>query len=868
MKDVGLFVNVGSEVNHNFVHVTFILDGVTYDYDVPFLETYNGKNHYVLILETGGIDIFWEITNEWVLNGDGFSYVNSTDSTYPIFDTWTFSDGDFELDSLVTTEYLQANYKQLELFNDENIDITSTIQNVQDISKVFTDFSQGFTIPASETNRQILGHFEESSITQLYDYQVSFESYIEIDTIPFKKGKLKIDKAQVQNGKLYCYNVQFVGNLTQLIDLFGELKISDLDLSPYSFEYNGTEIQNRLTDGITDYDVRFPLISSNRTWTYGDTTANDISTIVGSLSIGELLPAIKLKAIMQAIQTKFSIAFNSVFFQTKLFDRAFLYLKNASNSSVKFDFDNLTFDTSSGSTNFRSIDGNTLTYTYGNITLFGNTITSYKYQTSINVTSVTDSTAFIAIQCYNNGVLVNTIQFQGTGEKVIFEQQNTYGLESNLTFKINSETSNTIDLEVKNSMIPTLGGYLPTAVDTFTIVCNTITPGLNINLNALCPDIKISEFFSGVLKMFNLTIEPLSATTFKIETLEDWYSKGKITDVTAHTSDEAIDIERVKLYNNVAFNNQQSNTLLNRAFFGINQSEYGDLRNTFSNDGSEFKIQQPFENILFNKFTDTSIQVSYCVDSDSKPLTPRPIILYMNDVVDITATTIKFYNDVTFVDLESYLPFGQDVVWNETNYSLNWGLEISSYYLTTINNSLFQTYWSNYLATLYDLRQRLYRYDLLLPISKIYNLKLNDRLVIGDKRYLINDIKTTVTNGLSQVTLLQDFRNVSNNIYFDITNDATCLEVPIFIPNGATSFEITTGVSGVTITPSTATEDTLVTICLPVGGTSYLLTESGDYITTESGDRLILEESSSGTITLTITYNTGETKQIIITRNA
>jgi len=42
-----------------------------------------------------------------------------------------------------------GNYSKLELFNDEKIELTSSIQNIQDISKVYTDFTQSFTIPAS-----------------------------------------------------------------------------------------------------------------------------------------------------------------------------------------------------------------------------------------------------------------------------------------------------------------------------------------------------------------------------------------------------------------------------------------------------------------------------------------------------------------------------------------------------------------------------------------------------------------------------------------------------------------------------------------------------------------------------------------------
>ena len=43
--------------------------------------------------------------------------------------------------------------QRLELFKDEQINVTSIQQNVQDISKVFTDFSQSFSVPATPRNR-------------------------------------------------------------------------------------------------------------------------------------------------------------------------------------------------------------------------------------------------------------------------------------------------------------------------------------------------------------------------------------------------------------------------------------------------------------------------------------------------------------------------------------------------------------------------------------------------------------------------------------------------------------------------------------------------------------------------------------------
>jgi hypothetical protein len=54
---------------------------------------------------------------------------------------------------------LYVNDFRLDLFNDEEISINISVQNVQDISKTFTDFTQSFTIPASPRNNEILQHY-------------------------------------------------------------------------------------------------------------------------------------------------------------------------------------------------------------------------------------------------------------------------------------------------------------------------------------------------------------------------------------------------------------------------------------------------------------------------------------------------------------------------------------------------------------------------------------------------------------------------------------------------------------------------------------------------------------------------------------
>ena len=54
--------------------------------------------------------------------------------------------------------------QRLELFNDEKIQVNSTLKSVNDISKTFTDFSQSFSVPASVKNNQIFQHFYNSDL--------------------------------------------------------------------------------------------------------------------------------------------------------------------------------------------------------------------------------------------------------------------------------------------------------------------------------------------------------------------------------------------------------------------------------------------------------------------------------------------------------------------------------------------------------------------------------------------------------------------------------------------------------------------------------------------------------------------------------
>ena len=138
--------------------------------------------------------------------------------------------------------YVDDVAQRVEMFQDEKVSVTSTIQNYSDIGKLFTDYSQSFTIPASPTNNAIFSHWYDNAVDDGYDARIRYNAYIEIETIPFREGNVQLEKANKKNGYIESYTLTFYGNLTQLKDKFGEDKLNSLDFSSLNHIHNAATV--------------------------------------------------------------------------------------------------------------------------------------------------------------------------------------------------------------------------------------------------------------------------------------------------------------------------------------------------------------------------------------------------------------------------------------------------------------------------------------------------------------------------------------------------------------------------------------------------------------------------------------------------
>jgi len=775
--------------------------------------------------------------------------------------------------------------QRLDLFKDEIISVTSKQQDIQDISKVFTDFSQSFSVPSSIKNDAIFKHFYNSDIGDLqdintiFDHNIRRDAYIEIDLTTFRRGKISLEKSEVKDNQPYSYQITFYGDILALKDKFQDDKLADMsELDFYNFAYDGAAVQNRITNGSFNYGVRFPLIF-NRDITYGNGGSTDIGpTGTGSVLYNELFPAIKLLALINVIQTRYNVTFSGTFFGDKRFSNAYLYCKNAEDftfltGAKTIDFTSGSTDPSNDNTtavyeDYFSIADDTLTYAYqDNVTLLPTLVNetpigAVGHNVYLSVTSVSDISVTYYIEVILNNQVVQVIEQQGADSWQIISDINESTLNKQYQFRVKATDAITISFECRYLQN---AGFFDGSVTIYQIISNnyyatsTMTLTNELNVVNYVPDMTVSDFFKGVLKMFNLTCYGTAENVFQVEPLDDWYAKGAVVDITKYTDIKSINIDRVKLFKTIEFNYQESESATNTIFKNLTGRSYGNTKNTFDYDGGAFKVELPFENMMMQRFQGTNLQIGETINQDGNKYVPKPMIIYEYEELAQEFT----FNGGTFGGLQStYVPFGQDVQVLTENYTLNFNADISTLTNIAEQNTLFKTYYSGYLLNLFNLKNRRTTVKTNLPVSLLTELRLNDRLIIRDKRYIIESMKSNLNTGDVDFVLINDFRpvisigNVPNEplIPSDVSQ---CLDVRILFPNGVVQADVTCSNPSVTITPSTLTSEGTVEVCIPdnPNTTTVLKTEDDlDYINTEDTKRVRTEEGTIELYTLVVTY--------------
>jgi hypothetical protein len=354
--------------------------------------------------------------------------------------------------------------------------------------------------------------------------------------------------------------------------------------------------------------------------------------------------------------------------------------------------------------------------------------------------------------------------------------------------------------------------------------------------------------------MFNATCYATDTNIFTIEPLDLWYNKGAIYDITEYTDTDSITIEKPNVYKKISFKYEKSESFMNRNFYETNivDREYSNTNIELQNEGAELTISAPFESLLMNNFNEDDFQVGYCLTKapDYKPYIPKPVLFYYNGRIN---DTLYLNNGVTSTLYNDFNIFSNALDISGVKYSLTWhpDNDVKKPNLPLTNN-LYSLYYQNYLQNIFNPKCRLVRVKSYFPLSLITKLKLNDRLVIRDKRYIINEIKSDITSGQVDLSLLNDFRSMVNNAFTPVVPDGGgTIPIDWGLPNGGSSASFSSPIVGVSFSPSTITVSGPIDITIPANTntpTPIVLESGTDTLITEDGWGIVNEEGQVATI--------------------
>jgi hypothetical protein len=244
----------------------------------------------------------------------------------------------------------------------------------------------------------------------------------------------------------------------------------------------------------------------------------------------------------------------------------------------------------------------------------------------------------------------------------------------------------------------------------------TDTISVTVRVSELMPEMKIADFLIGLIKMHNLAFVPVSNTEFSVTTLDDYYANS-----TDQAWDEYMDITetsvmRPEIYRRIQFKYQEAGAILGATYLLQNGVGYGDLRADFDFDGEEFIVELPFEQLLFERLTDLetglltdSVLVGEAITRELEPYVGAPMLFYATGEFEVgigEEHAIGFIDeantDIPLLNIWYCNASSRFDVNNETTYSTNFGGDIDPYFLQSVTNSLYQTYWYNYITDLYN----------------------------------------------------------------------------------------------------------------------------------------------------------------------
>jgi hypothetical protein len=546
---------------------------------------------------------------------------------------------------------LVANGTELDLFEDEDIQISNNSTGLFDIGVLPSDFTRTITLPGTKTNNAFFEHVYDISIDSpfLFATNIKVPAYFDFDSVYLSQGYLQLNKVNVLANKFIdSYEVTIYGTLSSFGREINRLYLTDLTtLSAFNHTSSYNNISESWNRNLFGGDIVYPLADygSAYAFTQGAYELYGMDDQEGALTVQNFKPAIRVKAVWDAIFEQTGYTYSSSFWQQSFLDDVYMVCNN----SLKYpEYSGVDLETygkikigaisGSGMTDVNLPSGSWVTLPWFNEfsdpqNFYQNG--AYRVEQRTNLRGALNININVSCSANNmpgtlsaNGTwqirMLDTGSSAASGTRAVISYINFFDqLQQSRNGSIN--TTYQLASEFNFNNIP-IGNYyfqirqspnFPASVASLPVVTldplsttksfleitqvNSAADGRIMDIPSNMPfgtnGIKLVDFLLGIQKKFNLVIYPnkTKPNQFIVETFNDWYYRGEVKDFNQFINlDEKISVTPANNFavNNLNFGDTLDGDFISQQFSKGANREYG---KSYYTDTTNFFSQGTFE---------------------------------------------------------------------------------------------------------------------------------------------------------------------------------------------------------------------------------------------------------------------------------
>ena len=697
----------------------------------------------------------------------------------------------------LNTNNLLIDGECLDLFESETIPFTMKQTDLSDIGTNFAAFTKDFIIPASKKNNRILKHWMEVKYDDQLRSDIPIPARIDISSIYFSLGSIKIMSfSTTESGEPKNYTITYTGALKSLKTLFGDTLLSDL---PFASIFGSDEllfddynVVSRIENTTHYQALEIPLISSKRTIpTYESIKYTSPSTHASGIVRGELRPALKFRTIFEAMSLKYGLSFTGNFINEDILDKLYIWLnKNESlynSGGVVLRMDGTAVTTPT--VEFRPNLGSDITKGYVTLIHQSNDIRFfYFYFRTFAVSD--DNIGYRAkvqeVVLNPNGTINETLTYQQPNFGILFTSDYTkkavhevfrYKVDyENKIIPIGQKKHYRIIVETEGEQRVALTNYQLSIVqynktEPWTISTSLYTPATTdvknkATISSNIPELKLQDFLTTLIKMFNLVIIPKINNTFELDYYTNYYATGEFIDITKYCT-PLKKINRVKTYKEILFKPEDGEYAANKNYKSQQYParEYGEQSIKFlDGDVDSFKVEPKYNLMLFRALND----INYTVSSTLKNAVIVGDGVGTDNVIVTNKPTFFFNNGKSILLEDKKIAYNKDGGGSEAIVRYTQFSNVDSLadeYTTTLcfssenmfNNeygkNLYTNNYQSLMSSISSPYSREFEIDCVLPKHIFMTISLNNQVGIGNEVFSISEISVDLLTGKSKLKL-------------------------------------------------------------------------------------------------------------------